>query len=207
MIAVVPQMRVFVAVEPVDFRNGIDGLVALCRQRLQTDPMSGALFVFGSRRRHSIKILAYDGKDFYSARNGSRAGALAGGPPPGSSRACGWTPLNCSCSCGMETPVDPPRLHCGGRLSHEERGPSCGLAFQNSSFTVGACPALYGAIADGRFGQKTSPSSKASWPRTPVGAGGVCRRGCVGRGTGCNPTARCATWSVGACSCSCIGRD
>jgi len=64
VIAVVPQMRVLVAVEPVDFRNGIDGLVAVCRQRLQTDPMSGTLFVFGSRRRRSIKILAYDGQGF-----------------------------------------------------------------------------------------------------------------------------------------------
>ena len=64
MIAIVPQMRVFVAVEPVDFRNGIDGLVAVCRQRLQADPMSGALFVFSSRQRRSIKILAYDGQGF-----------------------------------------------------------------------------------------------------------------------------------------------
>ena len=61
VIAVVPSMRVWVAVEPVDFRNGIDGLVAVCRQRLEADPMSGALFVFGSRRRRSIKMLAYDG--------------------------------------------------------------------------------------------------------------------------------------------------
>jgi transposase len=64
MIAIVPQMRLLVAVEPVDFRRGIDGLVALCRQRLQTDPMSGALFIFGSRNRKSIKILAYDGQGF-----------------------------------------------------------------------------------------------------------------------------------------------
>lgn len=64
MMAVVPQMRVWVAVEPVDFRCGIDGLVAVCRQRLQADPMSGALYVFASRRRHSIKILAYDGQGF-----------------------------------------------------------------------------------------------------------------------------------------------
>jgi transposase len=64
VIAIVPQMRVLVAVEPVDFRNGIDGLVAVCRQRLQADPMSGALFVFASRRRRSIKILAYDGQGF-----------------------------------------------------------------------------------------------------------------------------------------------
>ena len=48
MIAVVAPMRVWVAVEPVDFRKGIDGLVAVCRQRLQADPMSGALFIFGA---------------------------------------------------------------------------------------------------------------------------------------------------------------
>ena len=34
------------AVEPVDFRKGIDGLAGLCRQQLQADPMDGALFVF-----------------------------------------------------------------------------------------------------------------------------------------------------------------
>jgi transposase len=64
VIAIVPQMRLLVAVEPVDFRRGIDGLVAVCRQRLQADPMSGALFIFGSRNRKSIKILAYDGQGF-----------------------------------------------------------------------------------------------------------------------------------------------
>ena len=64
MIAIMPQMRLLVAVEPVDFRKGIDGLVAVCRQRLQADPMSGAVFVFGSRNRRSIKILVYDGQGF-----------------------------------------------------------------------------------------------------------------------------------------------
>jgi transposase len=37
-------MRILVAVEPVDFRNGIDGLAHICRQQLGADPMSGALF-------------------------------------------------------------------------------------------------------------------------------------------------------------------
>ena len=59
-----PQMRLLMAVEPVDFRRGIDCLVAVCRQRLQVDPMSGALFIFGSRNRKSLKILAYDGQGF-----------------------------------------------------------------------------------------------------------------------------------------------
>jgi len=31
-------MRVLVAVEPVDFRRGIDGLVSLCREELRCDP-------------------------------------------------------------------------------------------------------------------------------------------------------------------------
>lgn len=32
MIQVTPQMRILLAVEPVDFRKGIDGLAQLCRQ-------------------------------------------------------------------------------------------------------------------------------------------------------------------------------
>lgn len=65
MIAVMPQMRLFVAVAPVDFRKGIDGLVAVCRQRLQADPMSGAVFVFRSRSRKSLKVLVYDGQGYW----------------------------------------------------------------------------------------------------------------------------------------------
>jgi transposase len=52
MIQITPQMRILLAVEPVDFRRGIDGLAALCRQALASDPQAGALFVFCSRRRH-----------------------------------------------------------------------------------------------------------------------------------------------------------
>jgi len=61
MIQITPQMRILLAVEPVDFRKGIDGLVGLCRQKLEADPFSGAMFVFSSRSRKSIKILCYDG--------------------------------------------------------------------------------------------------------------------------------------------------
>ncbi len=54
MIQITPQMRLLLAVEPVDFRKGIDGLVAVCRQKLTLDPMAGALFVFSNRRRERI---------------------------------------------------------------------------------------------------------------------------------------------------------
>lgn len=65
MIQLTAQMRILVAVEPVDFRRGIDGLCRLCRQALATDPFSGAVFVFRSRSGTSVKILAYDGQGFW----------------------------------------------------------------------------------------------------------------------------------------------
>lgn len=65
MIQITPHMRIWVAVEPMDFRAGIDGLAAACRKRLQADPFSGALFVFANRNRTAIKILVYDGQGFW----------------------------------------------------------------------------------------------------------------------------------------------
>ena len=59
------QSRVFLAVEPADFRRGIDGLAALCRQRLGENPMEGAVFVFRNRRGTSLKLLCYDGQGFW----------------------------------------------------------------------------------------------------------------------------------------------
>ena len=65
MIQLTPQMRLLVAVAPVDFRRGIDGLCRLCRELLSTDPFSGAVFVFRNRRGTSIKLLAYDGQGYW----------------------------------------------------------------------------------------------------------------------------------------------
>lgn len=65
MIQITPHMKVLVAIQPVDFRCGIDGLVNLCRARMGTDPFSGAVFVFRSRSARSIKILVFDGGGFW----------------------------------------------------------------------------------------------------------------------------------------------
>lgn len=66
MIQIVPQVRILVAVEPIDFRNGIDGLVRICKQKLACDAFCGWLFVFLNRRRTSVKILAYDQQGFWT---------------------------------------------------------------------------------------------------------------------------------------------
>ena len=65
MIQVAPQMRILLAVEPADFRKGIDGLAQICRAELESDPFSGALFVFRNRRATALKVLAYDGQGFW----------------------------------------------------------------------------------------------------------------------------------------------
>lgn len=65
MIQVTAQTRVLVAIEPADFRRGIDGLARVCRSVLSADPFSGAVFVFRNRRGTSVKILAYDGQGFW----------------------------------------------------------------------------------------------------------------------------------------------
>jgi len=67
VIQIAPQFRILVAVEPVDGRKGIDSLAQLCRDRLATDPFSGCVFIFRTRGRTAIKLLAYDGQGFWIA--------------------------------------------------------------------------------------------------------------------------------------------
>jgi transposase len=65
MIQITPQMRILVAIEPADFRRGIDGLARLCKEALREDPFCGAVFVFRNRRATALKILVYDGQGFW----------------------------------------------------------------------------------------------------------------------------------------------
>lgn len=77
MIQITPHMRILVAVEPIDFRAGIDRLVGACRQRLEADPFSGGLFVFCNRARTAIKILTYDGQGYWLCQKRLSSGRFA----------------------------------------------------------------------------------------------------------------------------------
>jgi transposase len=87
MIQITPHMRILLAVQPVDFRMGIDGLAALCRQALLSDPLGGTLFVFCSRRRHAIKCLGYDGQGFWLAQKRLSRGTFKWWPRDGAQPA------------------------------------------------------------------------------------------------------------------------
>jgi transposase len=54
-------VRVLVATKPVDFRKGAEGLAALVRETMQTDPFSGAVYVFRAKRADRVKLIYWDG--------------------------------------------------------------------------------------------------------------------------------------------------
>ena len=58
-------LQVFVAVDPCDMRKGYEGLSTLAGEVMREDVRSGALFVFGNRRRTRLKILYFDGSGIW----------------------------------------------------------------------------------------------------------------------------------------------
>lgn len=54
-------MKVVLAVEPVDLRKSFNGLYAIAQCELGESPEDGALFVFSNRARTRIKVLCFDG--------------------------------------------------------------------------------------------------------------------------------------------------
>ena len=67
MIHLTAQTQILVATKPADFRCQIDGLVALCKNKLAQQPNSGTLFVFINRAKTMIRILHHDGNGYWLA--------------------------------------------------------------------------------------------------------------------------------------------
>jgi transposase len=119
MMQVTAQTRILVAVEPADFRKGIDGLCRICRAELSTNPLLGTVFVFRNRRKTAVKILAYDGQGYWLCQKRLSAGKfphwpgkrgevktellahqlsvlLAGGDPERAAGVAAWRPITAS---------------------------------------------------------------------------------------------------------------
>ena len=80
MVQLTPQSRIFLATQPVDFRTGIDGLAAVCRQVLHAHPLSGAVLVFRNRSATALKLLFYDGQGFWLCTTRLSQGRFQWGP-------------------------------------------------------------------------------------------------------------------------------
>ena len=62
MLQVTSNSTIYIASKAIDFRKGIDGIAAICRNQLNIQPMDGAIFLFYNKQINSIKILTYDGQ-------------------------------------------------------------------------------------------------------------------------------------------------
>jgi transposase len=61
---IVPSLgvKVLIAMKPVDFRKGMDGLAAVVRETLGANPFGGVIYVFRSKRAADrVKLLFWDG--------------------------------------------------------------------------------------------------------------------------------------------------
>jgi len=54
MLQLTPQSRIFLATEAVDFRKGIDGLAAMCRQVLGDNPLARIIHESETRSGDSL---------------------------------------------------------------------------------------------------------------------------------------------------------
>jgi len=86
MLQITPQMKILVAVDPVDFRKGIDGLAQVCKASLEHDPFKGTVFVFRNRRGTAIKVLVYDGQGFWLCQKRLSEGRFRWWPSSADSR-------------------------------------------------------------------------------------------------------------------------
>lgn len=83
MLYLTAETKICVAVQPVDFRKQIDGLIALCEQRLHQYPRSGDLFVFINRSRTMIRVLCYETNGYWLATKRLSRGRYKGWPKQG----------------------------------------------------------------------------------------------------------------------------
>lgn len=105
MLQITPHMRVLLAVSPVDFRKGIDGLARLCLDTLEHDPFSGIVFVFRNRRGTAIKVLLYDGQGYWLCQKRLSSGTFSWWPrdPSASSQTLAAHQLHVLFSAGDPT--------------------------------------------------------------------------------------------------------
>jgi len=53
--------KIFICLEPLDFRNGFNGTEAACRLHINQNPLEGGVFVFINRYRTMIRLYLFDG--------------------------------------------------------------------------------------------------------------------------------------------------
>ena len=80
MLQLPAQVRILVAIQPLDFRKGCDSIAAYCKYQLQQDPYSGVLYAFRNKASTAVKMLVFDGVGIYLVIRRFSRGKLAWWP-------------------------------------------------------------------------------------------------------------------------------
>ena len=81
MIGVSPSgVKIMVATQPVDFRRGMNGLVALVASALAADPYCSDVFVFRAKRLDRLRCIYWDGSGMILATKWLEAGKFVWPP-------------------------------------------------------------------------------------------------------------------------------
>lgn len=80
MIHLTHNTPILIAVAPTDFRRGIDGVAAVCKQQLLQNPRSGTLFVFINRSKTMVRVLVYEKNGFWLMTKRLSSGKFSGWP-------------------------------------------------------------------------------------------------------------------------------
>jgi transposase len=90
MLSLSPATRVYVALAPIDLRGSFNRLTALVKNTLESDPLSGHLFVFTNQLRNRLKVLYWDGSGFWVCAKRLEQGRFAW--PQGTGASCQLRP-------------------------------------------------------------------------------------------------------------------
>ncbi|MGA7244050.1 MAG: IS66 family insertion sequence element accessory protein TnpB [Terracidiphilus sp.] len=76
MFAMGAATRIYVATGATDMRKGFCGLEGLIRERLESDPTSGHIFLFANARRDRLKLVYFDGSGLWVCSKRMERGRL-----------------------------------------------------------------------------------------------------------------------------------
>ena len=65
MFGIGPATRIYLAAGATDGRKSFEGLYGLVRDQLQSDPLSGHIFLFSNAQRNRLKLLFWDGSGLW----------------------------------------------------------------------------------------------------------------------------------------------
>ena len=90
MIQITTQHHLYLKVEPIDFRMGMDALIGLCRHSIKS-PYDGTVFAFRNKSGIAVKLLVYDGTGFWLCTKRFSQGKLNYWPKSSDERICATT--------------------------------------------------------------------------------------------------------------------